>query len=241
MRLLVINPNTTTSMTEAVVAQVRGLVGPEVDVIGATAASGSPVIASRETFAIGAEAAVRTLETFVDAAVRATGASDDPSGDQRGTPETAFDGVMLACFGDPGLAAMRQRTSRPVEALAEAAVRAAVVRGERFAIVTAGTAWVDMLSERVNEIGATSSLVGVYALPGTGRELAADPIGYRAAVEQAARRAADAGAQALILGGAAFAGQVHRIDPRLRVIDPVVEATRALVIRMNERHSRLPG
>src|SRR5215471_20167550 len=54
---------------------------------------------------------------------------------------TGFDAVYLACFGDPGLAALKEVSPVPVVGMAEASVRTACGLGGRFAIVTGGTAW----------------------------------------------------------------------------------------------------
>ena len=63
MRILVINPNTTAAMTAALVAEVTRHAPPGTIVDGITAAFGAPVIATRESFARGAEA---TLDAYPD-------------------------------------------------------------------------------------------------------------------------------------------------------------------------------
>lgn len=204
--LWVLNPNTTRAMTDAVVAQVRARVPAGFEVRGVTAREGAEVIDSRATFAMAA-AAVPAL------------VADASSG-----------GVLLACFGDPGLEALRRAIApRPVVGLAEAAVGVAVAARLRFAILTAGAAWVGMLTERVADFGAAQWLTGVHALPVNGRQLAAEPERYRTMLRDAAHDAERAGAQALILGGAAFAGLGGLIETRLPVIDAIDAAAAALV------------
>lgn len=204
--LWVLNPNTTQAMTDAVVAQVRARVPAGVEVRGITAVHGAAVIDSRAR--------------FVDAAalpmlLPALGPSD---------------GVLLACFGDPGLEALRRAVApQPVAGLAEAAVAEAVAAGRRFAILTAGPAWVELLTERVADFGAVGGLSGVYALPVNGAQLAAEPERFRALLREAARTAEVEGAQALILGGAAFAGLAGLVDTGLPVIDAIDAATASLL------------
>ena len=72
----------------------------------------------------------------------------------------------------------------------------------------------------------------VLALPVDGRALAAEPSRYRDALADAARQAERGGAQALILGGAAFAGLARLVDTPLPVIDAIDAATAALLARL---------
>lgn len=140
------------------------------------------------------------------------------------------DGWLLACFGDPGLEDLRRVVApQPVVGLAEAAIAEARSRGLRFAILTAGPPWVPLLGQRVADFGAAQALTGVYALPVNGLALAGDPQRFRAPLRAAAARAEAAGAQVLILGGAAFAGHAGLVETRLPVIDPIESATAALL------------
>lgn len=201
--LWVLNPNSTQAMTDAVLVQVRALLPPGSTVAGITLANGPAVIDSRASYA--AAAAQVAGQTIADGA------------------------VLLACFGDPGLEALRARRSpQPVVGLAESAVAAAVAARQRFAIVTAGAAWVDMLRERVADFGATAWLTDVHALPFNGLQLAHDPEACRAPLAAVVRAAEQGGAEAIVLGGAAFAGLRGLVQTRLVVIDPVAVATRAL-------------
>ena len=208
--ITVVNPNITVAMTEAVVAHVRARMPAGFTVRGITATQGAAVIDSRASFAAAA------------AALPALVAAHQPTG-----------GVLLACFGDPALEALRRALApQPVVGLAEAAVSAARAAGRRFAIITAGPAWVGMLTERVADFGAANALTGVYALPVNGRELAAEPERFRGLLRDAAREAEQAGAQALILGGAAFAGLAGLVETSLPVIDAIDAATAALLQRL---------
>ncbi|GAB4061583.1 aspartate/glutamate racemase family protein [Uliginosibacterium sediminicola] len=211
MRLLVLNPNTTQAMTDAVSAQIRALAGPAVCVEGLTAAAGCAVIDSAQSFAIGAAAALDSLQHYL-----------------RISAEKA-DGILLACFGDPGLHGLRAISPVPVRALAEAAIEAALASPGKFAILTCGPQWVPLLDACVEACGATARYAGCLALPVNGAALLREPAAYAPALLALSRAAADAGAAQLIMGGAAFAGLQIEIDPRLRRIDPVAAATQALL------------
>lgn len=115
MKIKVINPNTSASMTEQ---------------IGATAR----VVASRETeiVAVNPEMGPVSIEGFYDEALSVIGVLDEVrKGEAQG-----IDGYVIACFGDPGLYAARELASGPVIGIAEAAMRTAVLLSSEFSIVT---------------------------------------------------------------------------------------------------------
>ncbi|MFZ3117582.1 MAG: aspartate/glutamate racemase family protein, partial [Variovorax sp.] len=101
-RLLVINPNTSASVTALLQQHVQKAVGAAVDVQSVTARFGAPYISSEATYAV-------ANHSVIDAWA-ATVAKDG------GKP----DAVLIGCFGDPGLFALREGAGVPVGGLAEA-------------------------------------------------------------------------------------------------------------------------
>lgn len=58
--------------------------------------------------------------------------------------------MVLACFGDPGLAALKEVSPVPVVGMADASIlQACAGIGNRFSIVTGGRRWQSMLEEFV--------------------------------------------------------------------------------------------
>ena len=204
MRLLLINPNTTASMTEKAVETARELVAPGTEVVGVTARFGAAVIADRVSYAIAAHAAL-------DAWTEAPG---------------PFDAVVLACFGDPGLDALRELAPVPVVGMAEASIQAACRLGGRFGIVTGGSGWAPILREFVAIRGLTARLACIHTVAPTGADIARDPEGALPALAAACTQAAHDGADVVILGGAGLAGLAERLAPRVPValIDGLVAA-----------------
>ncbi|MES2973829.1 MAG: aspartate/glutamate racemase family protein [Pseudomonadota bacterium] len=222
MRLLVINPNTTAAMTEAAVAQVQRLLGPDAEVRGVTASSGPPVIASRESFVAGAHAALQAWHGM--------------PADTRGR----LDGVILACFGDPGLAALQEVCGVPVAGMAQAALREAIGAGRPYRIITAGAAWEAMLLDTVRLEQATGLLDGIVVLQGTGLDAARDRQGFVALVQDALDRAAGEGSPTVILGGAGFAGFRESLRYPGLLIDGLEAAARSMLAVGNalENHGK---
>ena len=210
---LVLNPNTSAWMTARVAERLRQLLGAGVAVHGWTATEGPAVIDDADSFAQGAAA----LEPLARAA-------------RVGHPTARA--LLLACFGDPGLEALRQSAGMPVVGLAECAMRQAAAEQGRFAVLTCGPAWVPLLTQRAAQFGLADALVGVWALPVNGAEFAREPLRWRAALADAAEQARRQGARALILGGAVFAGFEDLIDTALPRIDALQSAARALRLKL---------
>ena len=139
------------------------------------------------------------------------------------------DAVLLACFGDPGLLALRERSRVPVIGLAQSSFEAAARRG-RFAVVTGGHAWAPMLARFAREHRLDERLVGIHTIDWTGARIAADPEGALDALAAASQQGIDGGAQYILLGGAALAGLAPSLQPRLSVpvLDNVLLAAQAV-------------
>lgn len=192
MRLLLINGNTDAAMTARMVALARASAGPEVTIEGATARFGARYIATRSAAAIAGHAAL-------DALAHALAGAPAP------------DAVLLACFGDPGIAALRELSPAPVVGMAEASVLTAAALGGRIALLTGGARWVPMLAEYANAIGFGGRVV-VRGIAPTGDAIAADPGSALPALAAEARAAVtEDGAEVVVLGGAGLAGLAGRI------------------------------
>lgn len=152
-QVLVINPNTRADMT-AMVADAARLAWPGVGVRTATGRFGGLYIASRAAFAIAGHA---TLDAYAEHG-------------------EGVDAVLLACFGDPGLDALREIAPVPVIGLVEAAALEASAGGARYAIVTGGLRWGPMLEEMVRLRRLDATLAGIHTIAPTGARLPPTPM-----------------------------------------------------------------
>lgn len=199
-RVLLINANTTQGVTELIERHARAAVGGEVEWKAVTAAFGAAYISSEAAYAVAGHAALDCLEREA----------------------AGCDAVYLACFGDPGLFALREAARVPVVGMAEASMREAAKRG-RFSIVTGGPAWQPILRRLALALDLSSELVKVRALPLPGPELAARP----ELISEEVEKASEDGAQTVIIGGAALAGLARKLESRIPLIDSVECGARA--------------
>ncbi|ABM38571.1 aspartate/glutamate racemase family protein [Polaromonas naphthalenivorans] len=210
-KLLVINPNTSASVSSLLQSHVQAASGLHVQVRTVTARFGAPYISDEASYAVAAHA---TLDAWAAALIGPDGA-----------PLEAPDAVLIGCFGDPGLLALRESSPVPVTGLAEAAFIEAARHG-RFAIVTGGERWGPMLERLAQSLGHAPLLAGIHTVAPTGAQLAADPVAARALLSQACRDAVrQLGAQTVILGGAGLAGMAASIQPGLGV--PIIDSVLA--------------
>jgi len=193
--LLLINPNTTASMTDLVLKHAKSFAGKDTTMRGATAAFGHPYIGSRESYAVAGHAALDALAK-----------------DKR-----AKDAVVLACFGDPGLLAMKEVSKVPVVGMAEASILQACAVGRRFSIVTGGAAWKPMLEEFVAAQGLATRLASVRTVAPTGADIARNPTAALALLAKSCAACAKDGADVVILGGAGLAGLAARLQGKVEV------------------------
>ena len=208
MRILLINPNTSRTVTDLVASHVRAQLAGCAELRAVTGRFGARYIASRSAACIAGHAA---LDAFAE-----HGAD--------------CDAVYLACFGDPGLLALRELSRIPVIGMAEAACREAAMRG-RFGIVTGGAAWEPMLREFVAALGLADALAAIRTVAPSGGDIARDPDAALAGLIEACRACVDHGAGTVILGGAGLAGLAARIAPEIHVplICSVEAGTRAVL------------
>lgn len=205
--LLVINPNTSASVSALLQRHVQGASPLDVAVRSVTARFGAAYISDETSFAVASHA---TLDTWAAALT---------------TPGPAPKAVLIGCFGDPGLLALRESCGLPVSGLAEAAMAQAARLG-RFAIVTGGARWQPMLERLAHSLGYASALAGIHTLQATGAELAADPVAAHALLAAACQACVQHwGVSAVIVGGAGLAGMAAQLQAQVSV--PLIDSVLA--------------
>ena len=207
MRIRVINPNTTESMTATIGKAARAVAGPGTLIEAVTSPMGPA-----------------SIESHYDEALSVPGVlASIAHGETQ-----AVDGYVIACFGDPGLDAARELARGPVLGIAEAAMHAASFLGRGFSVVTtlgrtAGRAW-----DLAEHYGMTRFCLGVHACEIPVLELETDPRA-RATITQACREAlTQDGADAIVLGCAGMADLCAAISQEIGV--PVVDGVSAATV-----------
>jgi allantoin racemase len=205
-RYLLINPNTNPLTTKRLQEVLQPQVPPGVQLLVQTARFGAPYIACEASHAVAAHACLDIWTTH------------------RGTPEQPLDGVLIGCFGDPGLFALREVSGCPVTGLAEASFIRAAALGP-FAIVTGGERWKPMLQRLANSLGYGAQLRHIETVAPTGAALQADPDMAIQCLSQACQNAAQQGVASIILGGAGLAGYARLLQAHCPL--PLIDSAQA--------------
>lgn len=205
-RLLLINPNTSVSTTERLMQVLAPSVPAGWTLDAHTARFGASYIACEASHAVAAHA---MLERWAE---------------QVSPPRPPPAGVLIACFGDPGLFALRECSACPVTGLAEASFIEATAHGP-FAIVTGGRRWRPMLQRLAQSLGFGEQLRHIETVAPSGAELLADPDMALRCLAEACREAARPGVRALILGGAGLAGYAQALQAHIDL--PLIDSAQA--------------
>lgn len=207
-RILIANPNTSTHITDGMVRAARDLVGGRAEIVGATAAFGAPALESAQD-----------LRTAKDAVLDMLWGNRSCSG------------VLIAAFGDPGLALLRSSSRFPVEGLGEAGLLAAGADKRRFAILTLGPAMQASILGKVEGMGLANQLSALDFLDCSVLDLARDPGLYRDEILRRTEAAArQGGAEAMLLAGAPFSVLAGEIAAHAPI--PVLDGLSAGVNRL---------
>jgi allantoin racemase len=192
-KFLLINPNTNTLTTHRLQSVLQPLLPSNAQLEFRTASFGANYIACEASHAVASHACVDAWATH------------------RTEAQDQLDGVLIGCFGDPGLFALREVSSCPVTGLAEASFIQAAKHGP-FAIVTGGERWKPMLRRLAQSLGYGELLARIETVVPSGAQLQADPQMALQCLSDACAQAAKSNARCVILGGAGLAGYAQALQ-----------------------------
>lgn len=217
MRIKVINPNTTRSMTDKIGECARAVARPGTQIVVVSPAMGPASIESHYDEALAVPGLLQEVAT----------------GELEG-----IDGYVIACFGDPGLQAARELARGPVIGIAQAAMHVASLVGTRFSVVTTlgrtmGQAWhlAEMYGMKRFCANVRACEIAVLDLEKPGSN-ARERI-----VDECRRALAEDGSDSIVLGCAGMADLCASIGAQLGVpvIDGVAAATQLVESIVNLR------
>lgn len=206
MGLLLVNPNISDSVSELIAAEARRSASPGTEIVVKTAPFGVAYIETRFEAMLGAYAAAQVAGEHAHEA----------------------DAVIVAAFGDPGLAALREVLPVPVTGLTEAALASAHLLGHRFSIIAISQRIQAWYREVIEGYGFGSRLASIRALDRPIAAIGGVQEEHAAALLALAERAVrEDGAEVIVLAGAPLAGLARSLHGRLPV--PVVDGVSSAV------------
>jgi Asp/Glu/hydantoin racemase len=218
MDILLINPNTSQSVSDLIAAEARRAAAPGTTTSVITAPFGVAYIETR-------------FESLIGAYATATVAAEH---------WRKHDAIIVAAFGDPGIAGLREALDIPVVGLTEAALMSACLLGKRFSIVAISnriTAW---YRECVEANGLISRLASIRCLDKPLQDIGRVQDDHGAQLQALCESAIDNdGADVIIIAGAPLAGLARSIKDRIPV--PVVDGVSSAVCHAQTLVSLAPA
>jgi len=206
VKLLVVNVNTTSSMTNTIAESARSVAAPGTEIIGLT-----PVI--------GAESVEGNFESYL-AAVAVMNAVVSYEGD--------FDAVIQAGYGEHGREGLQELLDVPVVDITEAAAHLACLLGHKYSVVTTLDRTVPLIEDRLTLAGLDARCCSVRSSGLSVLQLEEDPdVAVKAIVAEAEKAVRDDKAEVICLGCGGMAG----LDAAVRLATgvPVVDGVTAAV------------
>ena len=215
VKIKIINPNTTQSMTESIENLARRVARSDTQVWAVTPASGPD-----------------SIECYVDEYLAVPGVLKEVI---RGDREEGADAFIIACFGDPGLQAAREVTSKPVLGICESAIATAKFIAPYFSIVSVLDRSRKVTEDVVSNYGAEKFCRSIRSTGLSVLEFGRDPKkGLEALAYQGKLAVQQDGAECILLGCAGFVDFVEDLSAQLGVpvldgVMPAVKFAEAMV------------
>jgi allantoin racemase len=206
MRLLVVNPNTTASMTRKIGEAAR-----------IAAATGTEIIA------VNPESGPASIEGYYDEVFAIPGLIAEMQ------KMPSADATIIACFDDTGLEAARSFSDAPVIGIGEAAFHLATLVAGKFSVVTTLSRSVPAIEHNLVRYGLMSRCARVRASDVPVLELERPGSPARARISREIDKAIEEdGAEAIVLGCAGMADLAANLarEHGVPVIDGVVAAVK---------------
>lgn len=206
MRILVVNVNTTESITQTIAEQARSVASPGTEIVGLT-----PYF--------GAESVEGNFESYL-AAIAVM--------DRVMAYNQPFDAVIQAGYGEHGREGLQELLNVPVVDITEAAATTAMFLGHAYSVVTTLDRTVPLIEDRLKLAGLYQRCASVRASGMAVLELEEHPLAaMEAIVRQAELAIREDKAEVICLGCGGMAGLDERIRQRTGV--PVVDGVTAAV------------
>lgn len=204
-RIVVINGNTCTAMTKNINATAQAVKFPHTEVVTVQPQFGP-----------------ESIESFYDEYLAIPGILEQIILD-----ETA-DAFVIACWGDPGLEAAREVTSRPVVGIAEASLYIANMLAAKWSVVTTLHRVRGMVEQTIQRVGLGDRCASVRTTPLSVLTTERDrDRTLNALITTSQLAIQEDGAEAICLGCAGMSGLATVLEERLEV--PIIDAVAAAV------------
>ena len=209
MKIKLINPNTTLSMTKSIQEAATRAARP-----------------GTQVYSVSPQWGPESIECYVDEYLAVPGVLKEVI---KGDREEGADAFVIACFGDPGLQAAREATRKPVPGICEGALTTAKFLAPYFSIVSVLDRARKVTEDVVSAYGAEKFCRSIRSTGLSVLDFGRDPErGMEALALEGEKAVREDGAECILLG---FAQDLERRlgVPVLEGVTPAVKLAEALV------------
>jgi len=203
-RILVVNPNSNTTVTDAIRQAVTPLARAGVEMTFATLADGP----------LGIETQAHADSIPVPLCADVAGAGE-------------YDAYVIACFSDPGLHALREATGKPVFGIAECGILTAMARAGQYGVIAIRARGIPRHLRGMRQMLVTGRLAGERAIEMSVAESASGDRTFARMLEIGTELRDLDGADIIVLGCAGMARHRQPLEDALEI--PVIDPTQAAV------------
>lgn len=137
--------------------------------------------------------------------------------------KTEYDGVLISCFGDPCLYAIKEMMDCPVIGIAEASITSSLLMGQKFSLLVALDKAVPLMKDMVNQYSLSGRLASILPINMSVLDVERNKEESVKRLISLSRKAIEDGAEVIILGCAGMTRMKEEIEMQINVpvIDPV--------------------
>jgi allantoin racemase len=206
MRILVVNVNTTESMTASIGREAAAVASPGTEIVPLTPLFGAESVEGNYESYLAAIAVMETVKAHAE----------------------PFDAVIQAGYGEHGREGLQELLDVPVVDITEAAASTAMYLGHRYSVVTTLDRTVPLIEDRLKLAGLTDRCASVRASGMSVLELESDPgAAVQAIIDQSLRAVNEDHAEVICLGCGGMAELRQKVAERTGA--PVVDGVAAAV------------
>jgi len=212
MKIKIINPNTSWSMTRDVEAAAKKWARADTEILAVSPPTGPA-----------------SIESLYDEYLAVPGVLSEII---KGDREEGVDAFVIACFGDPGLLAAKEVTDKPVIGIAQAAIATARMIAPNFSVIYVLDHSEQIVRDVVHLHGADDICRSHRTCQHTGLNVVDinqnREVGLKALEEQCRKCMDEDGAECVVLGCAGFVQFLDELNERLPipVVDGVIPAVK---------------
>lgn len=206
MRILVVNVNTTASMTELIAQAAQAVAAPTTEIVGLTPRFGAESVEGNYESYLAAVAVMDRVRHYSE----------------------PYDAIIQAGYGEHGREGLQELFTVPVVDITEAAAATAMFLGHRYSVVTTLDRTVPLIEDRLKLAGLDARCASVRASGMAVLELEAEPErAMQAIIDQALKAVQEDKAEVICLGCGGMADLKERVQEATQV--PVVDGVAAAV------------